>query len=415
MNVRLIIQRSFVALVAAMSLSSCDMMTEDLSDCPTGLYVNFVYDYNIQRADMFKDHVGGLTLYVYDESERLVTSKTMDAGQLSKYGSYIHFSEQELAPGHSYRLMAIAFQKEILSNIGAKYRPSGNKNGSQWRQFFIDLDHTKTRALADYYFVSNAAPLDTLWHTLTTIVSPAEGFPLNAYPASLTPAKCEYSWQRNGSIQTNGQETVSLVKGEPTYATVALIRDTKQLNITLRAVNDDPADNQVVDTDYTVEIIDNNSQLDCENNLSNPTDTLVYTPYHQWTTTFVGNGQVASESAAHYDLMFNRLLYKNVSVNEDQYAVLNEADIAKARNAVLLIRKADSGEIIFGINLPYILASGRNYQERYYHYQEYLDREYDYRLQFIIKGSRVDEIQLFLGTHVHIIPWAMRQQHEQLK
>ena len=152
----------------------------------------------------------------------------------------------------------------------------------------------------------------------------------------------------------------------------------------------------------------------CQNNLTNPADTLIYTPYRQWTTTFVGNGQVVSESAAHYDLMFNRLLYKNASVENDQYAILNVEDIAKARNAVLLIRKKDTGAIIFGINLPYILSSGRTYQERYYHYQEYLDREYDYRLQFIIRGSRVDEIQFFIGTHVHIIPWAMRQQNEQL-
>ena len=414
MNVRLIIQKGFVAMLAALALSSCDMMTEDLDDCPTGLYVNFVYDYNIQRADMFKDHVGGLTLYVYDESDRLVASKTMGEGQLSKYGSYIHFSEEELAPDHSYRLMAVAFQHETLSNIGAKYRFTGNTIGAQWQQFFIDLDYTTTRAFADYSYVSNAAPLDTLWHTLTTTTTPADTYPLELYPSSLTPAKIEYTWQRDGSIKTNGQERVSIVRGEPTYATVSLIRDTKHLNITLRAVNDNPADNQVVDADYTVEIIDNNSQLDCQNNLTNPADTLIYTPYRQWTTTFVGSGQVVSESAAHYDLMFNRLLYKNASVENDQYAILNVEDIAKARNAVLLIRKKDTGEIIFGINLPYILSSGRTYQERYYHYQEYLDREYDYRLQFIIKGGRVDELQFFIGTHVHIIPWAMRQQNEQL-
>ena len=113
--------------------------------------------------------------------------------------------------------------------------------------------------------------------------------------------------------------------------------------------------------------------------------------------------------------MFNPLLYKNASVTDDQYAILNMEDVAKSRNAVLLIRKKDTGEIIFGINLPYLLSSGRNYQERYYHYQEYLDREYDYRLQFIIKGGRVDEIQFFLGTHVHIIPWTVRQQHEILE
>lgn len=423
MNVRLIIQKGIVAVLAALALSSCDMMTEDLDDCPTGLYVTFVYDYNIQRADMLKDHVGGLTLYVYDESDRLVASKSMGEGQLSRYGSYIHFTEQELAPDHTYRLMAIAQQHETLPAIGAKYRQTGNAVGTDWHQFFINLDHDAktingrgtTRGYADYYYVSNLEPLDTLWHTLTTIVSPADEQPMQLNPAMLTPAKCEYSWQRDGSIRTNGQEKVSLVSGEPTYATVALIRDTKQLNITLRAVNDNAADNMVKDEDYTVEIIDNNSQLDCENNLSNPADTLVYTPYCQWTTTFVGTSQVASESAAHYDLMFNRLLYKNASVTDDQYAILNMEDVAKSRNAVLLIRKKDTGEIIFGINLPYILSSGRNYQERYYHYQEYLDREYDYRLQFIIRGGRVDDIQLFIGAEVHIIPWTVRQQHEILE
>lgn len=423
MNVRLIIQKGIVAVLAALTLSSCDLMTEDLDDCPTGLYVTFVYDYNIQRADMLKDHVGGLTLYVYDESDRLVATRSMGESQLSRYGSYIHFTEQELAPDHTYRLMAIAQQHETLPTIGAKYRMTGNTVGTEWRQFFIDLDHSAqptnsrgtTRAFGNYYYVNNAEPLDTLWHTLTTILTPAEQMPTKLHPDMLIPAKCEYSWQRDGSVKTNGQEKVSLVSGEPTYATVALIRDTKQLNITLRAVNDNPADNMVKDEDYTVEIIDNNSQLDCKNDLTKPADTLVYTPYRQWTTTFVGTGQVVSESAAHYDLMFNRLLYKNASVTEDQYAILNEADIATSRNAVLLIRKKETGEIIFGLNLPYILASGRNYQERYYHYQEYLDREYDYRLQFIIKGGRVDEIELYLGTHVHLIPWAVRHQSEVLE
>lgn len=416
MNVRLIIQKGIVAVVAALALSSCDMMTEDLDDCPTGLYVTFVYDYNIQRADMLKDHVGGLTLYVYDESDRLVASKSMGESPLSKYGSYLHFTEEELAPDHSYRLMAVAFQHETLGTNGAKYRLTGNGIGTQWQQFFIDLDHTTTRAAANYYYVDNAEPLDTLWHTLITVTTPADAQPKVSNPSMLTPAKCEYSWQRDGSITTNGQERITIVKGEPTYATVSLIRDTKHLNVTLRSIdNENAEDNLVKDEDYTVEIYDNNSQLDGLNNLSNPEDTLIYTPYHQWTTTFVGNGEVQSESAAHYDLMFNRLVYKNASVSNDQYAILNTEDIAKASNAVLLIRKKDTGEIIFGINLPYILSSGRTYQERYYHYQEYLDREYDYRLQFIIRGGRVDDIQLFIGAEVHIIPWTVRQQHEILE
>jgi len=419
MNVRLIIQKGFVAVLAAMALSSCDWFHEDLDDCPTGLYVNFVYDYNIQQADMFKDHVGGLTLYVYDESDRLVATKFMGGSQLSKYGSYMHFSEQELAPDHSYRLMAVAFQRDMLTSTGAKYQLTGNNTGNQWKDFFINLDHNATRHPAHYSYVSNDAPLDTLWHTLTTLISPAKDQPVQLAPVSLNPAKTEYSWQRDGSITTNGVERVSLVKGEPTYATVSLIRDTKHLNISLRVLNyyiDEQTfkseDNMVLHEDYTVEIIDNNSQLDCQNNLSNPNDTLIYTPYHEWTTSFVGTDDVATERAAHYDLMFNRLLYKNASVENDQYAVLNEADIAKSKNALLIIRNKKTGKI-FGMNLPYLLSSGRTYQERYYHYQEYLDREYDYRLQFIFRGEDMNPIiEYFIGEHVHIIPWAVRSQHE---
>ena len=228
MNVRHILHKSLLLMAGAMTLSGCDMMKEDLDDCPSGLYVNFVYDYNIQRADMFKDHVGSVTLYVYDESDRLVASKTMGGGLISTYGSYIHFSEDELAPGHTYRLMAVAMQKDYaqaLATAGAKYRQSGNSIGDRWQQFFIDLDHTATKAPSDYYSVSNAAPLDTLWHTLTTVVSAREGYPMQLAPASLAPARCEYSWQRDGSVSTNGRETVDVVRGEPTYATVSLIRD----------------------------------------------------------------------------------------------------------------------------------------------------------------------------------------------
>lgn len=391
MNVRLIIQKSFVAMMAAMALSSCDMMTEDLDDCPTGLYVNFVYDYNIQRADMLKDHVGGLMLYVYDESDRLVASKTMGGSQLSKYGSYIHFTEEELAPDHTYRLMAIAFQNDQLSANGAKYRLSGNNIGDQWQQFFINLDHKATRQPDNYYYVSNATPLDTLWHTLTIVTTPADSMPKQLYPAMLTPAKCDYSWQRDGSIKTNGQETVSVVSGEPTYATLSLIRDTKHLNISLREI-DHPE--QVSHEDYDITIIDDNTVLDCENNLVAPADSVVYRPYAQWTSVVESDGQTTADYSAHYDLMFNRLRYNPTTQN----------------NAVLCIRKKATGDVIALFNLPYILCQGRMAYEIYnYQPQEYLDREYDYRLELFLKDGRWQE-GAYLAICVNALAWAKRIQ-----
>ena len=56
-------------------LSGCNMMETDLSACPMGLYVHFKYDYNIERADMFADHVGSVTVYVFDENGKFVTQK----------------------------------------------------------------------------------------------------------------------------------------------------------------------------------------------------------------------------------------------------------------------------------------------------------------------------------------------------
>ena len=57
-------KKTFIALTALTTLASCSMMSDDLEDCPQGLSVEFVYDYNVERANMFNDHVGSVTLYV---------------------------------------------------------------------------------------------------------------------------------------------------------------------------------------------------------------------------------------------------------------------------------------------------------------------------------------------------------------
>ena len=132
MKFRHIIHNSLLLILSVLFFNSCGLVTDDLSDCPTGLYVNFVYDYNIDHADMFKDHVGSVTLYVYDESDHLVAQRTVNGSQLSVYGYNIHFTEEELAPGHQYRLTAIALQNDWalqLGKPGAKYRHTEMKEG----------------------------------------------------------------------------------------------------------------------------------------------------------------------------------------------------------------------------------------------------------------------------------------------
>ena len=386
MNVRHIIQKSVLAAVAALTISSCEMMKEDLSDCPTGLYVNFVYDYNIQRADMFKDHVGGLTLYVYDESDRLVTQRTVSGSELKRYGYNIHFTEDELAPDRQYRLVAVAMQKDwqaALSTPGAKYRKTDMATGADRKSFAISLDRT---AAEPYSEVSAVAPMDTLWHSLVTLRAEADNLP----------AATEYRLKSDGSAQTNGVEMVSVIRGEPTYVTVSLIRDTKHLNLSLREI-DHPE--QVNDQDYDVTIIDDNGDLDYANNVVAPSDSIVYRPYAQWTSTVESDGQTTMDRSAHYDLMFNRLRYNTTT----------------QKNAVLCIRKKATGDIVALFNLPYILCQGRMaYEINAYQPQEYLDREYDYRLELWLKNERWQE-GAYLMVCVHDLPWVLRMQYVSLK
>ena len=394
MNVRHIIQKSMLAMLAALTLSSCDMMTEDLSDCPTGLYVNFVYDYNIQRADMFKDHVGGLTLYVYDESDRLVTQRTVSGSELNRYGYHIHFTEQELAPDHTYRLKVAAMQKDwdaALQTKGAKYRKTDMSTGSDLKSFTIKLDRSETitRAASEPYSyceVSSVAPLDTMWHTLTTLKADAENLP----------AATRYHQMADGSVQTNGSQTIQVISGEPTYATVSLIRDTKHLNISLREI-DHPE--QVNHEDYDVFIVDDNPDVDYDNNVIAPADSVIYRPYAQWTSWVESDGVTTADRSAHYDLMFNRLRYNPIA----------------SKNAVLCIRKRATGEVVALFNLPYILCQGRMaYEINAYQPQEYLDREYDYRLELWLKGERWQE-GAYLLICVHDLPWVLRMQYVSLQ
>ena len=395
MNVRHIIQKSMLAMMAAVVLSGCNMMTEDLDDCPTGLYVNFVYDYNTQQADMFKDHVGGLTLYVYDESDRLVTQRTVSGSELNRYGYHIHFTEQELAPDHTYRLKVTAMQKDwsaALQTPGAKYRKTDMSTGSDLKTFTIKLDRTEpetkapsNRAPYPYYEVSSVAPLDTMWYTLTTLKANAENLP----------AATKYHQNPDGSITTNGIETITVVSGEPTYATVSLIRDTKHLNISLREI-DHPED--VYHEDYDVFILDANGDLDYQNNLIIPTDSLIYRPYAEWTTTYDGEGTIGVQRSAHYDLMFNRLKYSPTPKD----------------NAVLCIFKKKTNQVVAVLNLPQILSEGRTAYEIYsYQPQEYLDREYDYRLELFLKGEEWETLTE-LYVCIDVLSWAKRIQFEQL-
>ena len=124
----------------------------------------------------------------------------------------------------------------------------------------------------------------------------------------------------------------------------------------------------------------------------------MYRPYAQWTTTYDGNGAIGVQRSAHYDLMFNRLRY----------------DPSPANNAVLCIRKKSTNQTVAVLNLPQILSEGRTaYEMNNYQPQEYLDREYDYRLELFLKGEKWKQLSE-LYVCIDVLSWAKRIQFENL-
>lgn len=395
-------------MAAAMLVASCTMIQDSVDYCPTGLYVRFVYDYNTARADMFKDHVGHVRLYVYDEQGQKVAersvSNTAASAPLADYGYALHLDPSELRPGR-YRLQAVAMQRDwdaAAAADGARYRHEADVTHGEAMRITLDHDPDVIPGTQQHLVDHKSLPLDTLWHTLKVQShAPTDG--VAPMPMQRT--------SRPYSVYPLDEQYVTVTDNMATYATISLVRDTKHLNITMRHL-DFPDD--VFHHDYEVTIVDDNATLLHDNALA-PSDSLRYTPYAAWTSRFTDGGVIVDptvpratsqadddapdglryQRTAHYNLMFNRLMY-----NDDA-----------ARSAMLQVRNLNSGKVVARINLPYMLAEGRAAYELYgYSPQEYLDREYDYHLNLFLKG----ESWAYCDIVVNVLSWSKRHQNEEL-
>ena len=357
------LKKYLVALVSLATLTSCEMMTEDedLTNC--GLFVTFKYDYNLQRADMFGDHVGGVTLYVFDSDGRFVrTYENNNIPTMARMldGKYTHAMQILDLPEGKYRLIALANQKSYeatLATTGAKYRRSTLTAGDDNEKLTVELDRTYDISPDSKGYVSNVAPMDTLWHGMS------------------------------------GAEFVEVEDANKTVANISMVRDTKMLTIGLHNL-DTPADITTEEFDYF--IVDRNGRLAYNNTLLKDDD-LVYTPFYKWDTDNADlNGGTATERTAHACLTFNRLIWHEKSDD----------------NALLIIRNRQTGKEVCAIDLAYFLAQGRNAYDLFaYSRQEYLDRGYDFYLDFFIRNEKWQ----YAEVRINVLSWAMRIQNVNLE
>ena len=344
-------------VAAAMTLllvTGChDMWHQDYSDCPYGVYVKFRYDYNLQRADMFPDHVGQVTLYVFDEKGNYITQQTETNSALSSPlndPNYVMHVEN-LQPG-KYQFLALAGQNAYADQLlsgRSKFVRTELAKGDNIKKLEVNLDH---QSRGDYDEVENhALPLDTLWH---------------------------------GKML----ESVEVSSSEAAYATIPLVRDTKKINVALRDL-DSPQDMDV--NDYTMTIEDHNARILWDNSLDESRK-VVYTPHATWNTV----DETEQGKIAHADFMTSRIL-KHDDYNQDGH---------------LLIKSKETGNTVVNVNLPDLLSRLRTSEEYSYSAQEFLDRAYDYKLQFFIQGGKLK--YCYITISVNVMSWSKRIQFEDL-
>ena len=359
------IKKLFLALVSLAMLSACDMMKEDEDTTNCGLFVCFKYDYNLQRSDMFPDHVGGVTLYVFDSDGRFVRSyEENDIPSMGRMlqGEYVHCMQIMDLPNGKYRFVALANQKpyeQTLATPGAKYRRTALVSGDENEKLTVTLDRQATRADAPANaYVSNAAPLDTLWHGMT------------------------------------GSDPIEIKGLDPVITTISLTRDTKMLTIGLHNLDEGKRTDISAD-EFDFFIVDNNGKLGYNNNLLEDED-LVYTPFHTWDTNSTDAQGNVLDATAHASLTFNRLIWHETP----------------DENALLIIRYKETEAVVAAINLTDFLAQGRNAYDQYaYSRQEYLDRSYDYYMDFFIKNGTWQ----YADVRINVLSWAKRIQNVNLK
>lgn len=356
-----------LAVMALAAVTSCSMMHQDLSDCPVGLYLTLKYDYNLQRANMFSDHVGEVTVYVYDEQGNFVTKQTeTNTEGYAPLKSPIYSMHMKLPEG-KYKFIVLAGQKSYESMMaapGAKFVRNEPQPGDPMENLWVELGHTPLEGEQEGLFeVKNEGlPLDTIWHGMLT-------------------------------------EPVEVFEASPTYDTISLVRNTKHINITIREMAD-PTKMDIAD--YELKITDSNAKLRWDNTVDE-TDRLVYKPYRTWNTDdkepavdMNGDPLEGVGHTGHADFMTSRIIWRSDTRNgrEESKAILS----------VTYNDKANGKKEVIKVDLADMLARLATSAETMYSPQEFLDRGYDYRMSFYLLNGE----WRYTLLSIDVLGWTVR-------
>ena len=209
-------------LMMTATLSSCDLVKEDLAPCDT-VELRFIYDYNMEFANAFPAQVDCLDVYFYNESGKLVHTEQV--------------TDRSLLSDEDYRMTVTL--------------PEGN------------------------YHVVAYGGMGCEKASFSHVNTPAQGSSLTELHVRMDPAALSDKDKARLHNHYFGAVDFTLDYSRHEVTVVPMMRNTNSIQVALQQNNGEYLDVN----DFVFEITDDNNDFNYDNSLS-PTGQITYIPYN---------------------------------------------------------------------------------------------------------------------------------------
>lgn len=313
-----------MAMLLPIIACSCSMMHEDMGECKQELRLKFKYDKNMKFADAFSSQVKTLSLHAYNKNGEMVFDKTEAVSDIEAAGGYFTLDIKPCV----YSLQVWA-EGENVYDGSYKYSTKGKaEDGIENLDCKINRDGRKV----DH-------DLNALYHGMM------------------------------GNVDLRMDDY-----GVKTF-TMPLTKNTNNIKVVIQ----NASGKKLKASDFSFEIDDDNSWLDCYND-NIKEDSITYRPWSQYDGIVGAEESETQVSAVVAEMTVNRLF-------------ANKTPRLKVYNN-------ENGKLVFNIPLvDYALLVKGNYNKDMTD-QDYLDRQDEYSFVFF-----VDDGMNWLSASIFVNSW----------
>lgn len=345
--------------VLAVTIASCDSVLDfEEGDCSIEYRVKFKYDYNMEEVDVFSKQVRTVTLYAYDNNNKLIYQKTDEGEQL---GDKNYTMQVSIDPTQYHLIVWAGLNDE---SFAVPLLPLNQSNIEELKVKTLRKAPNRSASEEEKGKYVVQQNLHSLWHGEV----------------------------KEASMTRNERQKIT---------TVGLVKNTNNIRVVVAQVNNSntpiPASRAITKETFDCAIYDDNGYMNYDNSILED-NLLTYKPF-----------TVTSEAVT-------TRAFSDTNEPAKQYnAVASEMGFARLmadKSPQLIIKNNKTNETLFNCDnlVKYLeILQSDKYKDRNYTLQEYLDREDVYSVIIF-----VDENLALIKTVIEVNDWVIHRNNIEL-